>query len=157
MTTSPTRAQIPTQRRCEKCAKAGVRCNPWFPCERCTNTGTPSELDHRLCDQCLPREEIVRGLESVTRSRVRMAREAAAGMSRPSGGLAVAPDARHIWLHPPAWGAPHLFHAGETQSYCAKVATKRSVDLATATAALETVPGCRACWRSFRAGHRRPA
>ena len=150
----PIQAQIPPRRRCQACAQAGTRCNPWFPCERCTTTGTPSELDHTLCSVCLPRPEIAASLEGVTRGRVRMAR-AAASDPKPATRLAVPPDVNHIWLQPPAWGAPHLFHVGETESYCAKVATQYPVELS-ARPALETVPGCRACWWAFEAGHRRP-
>ena len=127
----------------------------WLPCERCTRTGSPSRLDPRLCEVCLPDPNVAASLAADAGNRTRQARAAAAD-PRAVTGCAVAPDAHHVWLHPIAWGVPHLFHAGETVSYCAKVATEHPVNLATAHPALSTVRGCRACWASFRAGHRRP-
>jgi hypothetical protein len=136
--------------------EATVTFPTWWPCERCTRTGSPSRLDPRLCEVCLPDPAVAASLAADAGDRARLARAAAALSTRPKTDLAVAPDVHHVWLHPIAWGCPHLFHAGETVSYCAKVETEHPVNLATAHPAMRTVPGCRACWRSFRAGHRRP-
>jgi hypothetical protein len=135
--------------------EATVNFPTWFPCERCTRTGSPSRLDHRLCEVCLPEPGVAASLAADAGDRARQARAAAAD-PRAVTGLAVAPDSHHAWLHPAGWGVPHLFHAGETTSYCAKVATQHPVDLSSARPAMETVRGCRACWASFRAGQRRP-
>jgi hypothetical protein len=130
----------------------------WGACERCRGGGEPSPVDDRFCALCWPSLEDLRHRQKLTDRRLALASRAAAQSAESelaSAPLrAVPPDAEHIWLSSRAWGAPHLFADGETESRCGKVAVLRRVRADLDTPAPEAVQGCRACWRSYRRGRR---
>jgi hypothetical protein len=151
--------QIPPRRRCEVCAKEGtMRCAGWLPCERCTTAGSPSELDHRLCSTCLPARRDAQTLSAVAAQRVRLSTPPSPWKALPDllveERRAVAPDDDHVWLRTSREGRPHLFEAGEMDSYCSNVRLVAPVRLNVVTPVSSTEKACRVCWRSFHAGRR---
>jgi hypothetical protein len=122
----------------------------WLPCERCTTTGSPSELDPRLCEVCLPSPEIEERLWREVRLRIADAKRAASAGPQEWDRRAVSPDTEHAWIWRPGWGRAHLFTIGTTTSRCGRVWVIRPIYANPLLADPETTSACRACWHAYR-------
>lgn len=129
----------------------------WGACERCGRGDVPaSELDHRFCEMCLPRPDVLHSLADQVARRHRLARHAA---DRPQAPAAVdppiAPDAEHVWRRVPPWRTAHLFADGKLLSYCRQAGFDRPTAADLDLPAPETAKACRTCWSSYRSPRRR--